>query len=127
MEKIKIVHDKLKFKQPLSKHTDQHKEIEVESNRRKLRIYMKTQVVNNLLLSTKEGKAHTQRNTNTTRSCNNNNKIQGVRNHHLLTHSIKISFDFGENVVVSWPRTLRFLCLKAIQLSVSGWVWAVGF
>ena len=33
MEKIKIVQDKLKFKQPLSKHTDQHKEIEVESNR----------------------------------------------------------------------------------------------
>jgi hypothetical protein len=33
MEKIKIVHDKLKFKQPLSKYTDQHKEIEVESNR----------------------------------------------------------------------------------------------
>ena len=59
MEKIKIVHDKLKFKQPLSKHTDQHKEIEVESNPRKLRIHMKTQVVNNLLLSTKEGKAHT--------------------------------------------------------------------
>ena len=52
MEKIKIVHDKLKFKQPLSKHTDQHKEIEVESNPRKLRIHMKTQVVNNLLLST---------------------------------------------------------------------------
>ena len=127
MEKIKIVHDKLKFKQPLSKHTDQHKEIEVESNRRKLRIYMKTQVVNNLLLSTKEGKAHTQPNTNTTRSCNNNNKIQGVSNHHLLTHSIKISFDLGENVAVSWPRTLRFLCLKAIQLSVSGWVWAVRF
>ena len=87
---------------------------------------MKTQVVNNLLLSTKEGKAHTQPNTNTTRSCNNN-KIQGVSNHHLLTHSIKISFDFGENVAVTWPRTLRFLCLKAIQLSVSGLVLAVGF
>ena len=33
MEKIEIVHDKLKLKQPLTKHTDQHKEIEVESNR----------------------------------------------------------------------------------------------
>ena len=33
MEKIKIVHDKLKLKQPLTKYTDQHKEIEVESNR----------------------------------------------------------------------------------------------
>jgi len=113
MEKIKIVHDKLKFKQPLSKHTDQHKEIEVESNRRKLRIYMKTQVVNNLLLSTKEGKAHTQPNT-ITRSCNNNNQIQGVSNHHLLTHSIKTSFYLGENVAVNWPRILRLLCLKAI-------------
>ena len=88
---------------------------------------MKTQVVNNLLLSTKEGKAQTQPNTNTTRSCNNNKKIQGVSNHHLLTHSIKTSFDLGENVAVNWPRTLRLLCLKIIQLSVSGWVWAVGF
>ena len=105
---------KLKFKQSLSKHTDQHKEIEVESNRRKLRIHMKTQVVNNLLLSTKEGKAHTQLNTNTTLSCNNNNKIQGVSNHHLLTHSIKTSFDLGENVAVNWSRILRLLCLKAI-------------
>ena len=76
MEQIKIVHDKLKLKQPLTKYTDQHKEIEVESNPRKLRIYMKTQVVNNLLLSTKEKKAQTQPNTNATRSCNNNHQIQ---------------------------------------------------